>query len=163
MGIGKIPVELSSASTGFPVLTDLGKRVEVLRIRRALSKQILARHVGVSRQQLWRVMTGKSELMPSLCARLADALGVSPAELEVGGSPAPSSARADGTSNVRLESYIANANAIAETLETLPADDRGRSLKRVLLNAIEDQAIACGHPLDAGFFDLRRRVVAGEL
>src|SRR5262245_22511235 len=81
MGIGNVPLGLSSATVGFPALTELGKRLELLRIRRALSKQLLARRVGISRQQLWRVMTGKSELTASLCGRLADALDVSPAEL----------------------------------------------------------------------------------
>jgi transcriptional regulator with XRE-family HTH domain len=160
MGIGKVPVELSSAAPGFPVLTELGKRVEVLRIRRALSKQILARRVGISRQQLWRVVTGKSDLTSSLRTRLANALGVSPAELVVSSAITP---RPDIGWDRRLDSYLADPNAIAQTLETLPDDEGGRSLKRALLNAIEDHAIARAHPLGVSFFDLRRRVVAGEL
>jgi transcriptional regulator with XRE-family HTH domain len=159
MGTGNLSVELSSSTLGFPSLTELGKRVEMLRIRRALSKQTLARRVGISRQQLWRVMTGKSELTSSLGARLADALGVPPAELV--GSPVTVYV---GTERNRpLESYLSNANAIIQTLATLPVDEGGRSLKRALLNAIEDLAIARAHPLGSAFFDLRRRVVAGEL
>src|SRR5437868_14098616 len=65
-----------SDSAGFPELTALGKRIEVLRIGRGLSKQHLARFAGTSRQQLWRVMTGKSELTDALRQRLAQALEV---------------------------------------------------------------------------------------
>ena len=64
-----------------PELTSLGKRLEILRIERGISKQRLARHAGTSRQQLWRVMTGKSELTSSLRDRLAGALSVDPSVL----------------------------------------------------------------------------------
>src|SRR5215213_5059422 len=66
---------------GVPELTALGKRLEILRIERGVSKQRLARHAGTSRQQLWRVMTGKSELTSSLKGRLAGALSVDPSML----------------------------------------------------------------------------------
>src|SRR3954471_7635710 len=66
---------------GAPELTTLGKRLEILRIERGVSKQRLARHAGTSRQQLWRVMTGKSELTSSLRDRLAVALAVEPRAL----------------------------------------------------------------------------------
>src|SRR6478672_11815710 len=66
---------------GVPELTPLGKRLEILRIERGVSKQRLARHARTSRQQLWRVMTGKSELTSSLRDRLASALAVEPGEL----------------------------------------------------------------------------------
>src|SRR6476659_6958781 len=68
-------------SEGIAELTALGKRLEILRIERGVSKQRLARHAGTSRQQLWRVMTGKSELTSSLRERLAFALAVEPAAL----------------------------------------------------------------------------------
>src|ERR671916_244283 len=74
----------SSLAEGFPELTSLGKRLEILRIERGISKQRLARHAGTSRQQLWRVMTGKSELTSSLRERLAGALSVAPAVLSPG-------------------------------------------------------------------------------
>lgn len=163
MGVGEFPGDLAAASPAVPALTELGKRVEMLRIRRALSKQALARDVGISRQQLWRVMTGKSELTSSLRARLADALGVTPAEFVRERSLTAGVAHTESHSSVPLERYLANPNAIAQTLETLPGDEGGRSIKRVLLNAIEDQAISHGRSLDAAFFDLRRRVIAGEL
>src|SRR5919107_3296830 len=66
---------------GAPELTSLGKRLEFLRIERGISKQHLAKHAGTSRQQLWRVMTGKSELTSSLKERLAGALSVDPSLL----------------------------------------------------------------------------------
>src|SRR3954466_15716224 len=68
-------------SEGAAELTQLGKRLEILRIERGVSKQRLARHAGTSRQQLWRGMTGKSELTSSLRERLASALAVEPAAL----------------------------------------------------------------------------------
>src|SRR5947209_12631060 len=76
---------------GAPELTALGKRLEILRIERGVSKQRLARHAGTSRQQLWRVMTGKSELTSSLRERLASALAVEPRSLSGtdGRMPAP--------------------------------------------------------------------------
>src|SRR3954447_8905594 len=66
----------STLPEGVPELTTLGKRLEILRIERGISKQHLARYAGTSRQQLWRVMTGKSELTSSLRDRLAFALAV---------------------------------------------------------------------------------------
>src|SRR5678810_1001257 len=66
--------EREITAPGVPELTALGKRIEMLRLDRRLSKGVLAQRAGTSRQQLWRVMTGKSELTSSLCARLADVL-----------------------------------------------------------------------------------------
>src|SRR5437763_5512880 len=72
----------SVQESGFPELTDLGKRIEMLRIERGLSKQYLARYAGTSRQQLSRVMTGKPELTGGLRSRLADALNVAALEFD---------------------------------------------------------------------------------
>jgi len=63
-------------AAGVPELTPLGKRIELLRMERRMSKRILAHRAGTSRQQLWRVMTGKSDLTSSLCARLAEVLEI---------------------------------------------------------------------------------------
>ena len=76
----------SALRTGAPELTSLGKQLEILRIERGISKQRLARHAGTSRQQLWRVMTGKSELTSSLRERLAGALSVDPSILSAAGA-----------------------------------------------------------------------------
>ena len=83
----------STLPEGVPELTTLGKRLEILRIERGISKQHLARYAGTSRQQLWRVMTGKSELTSSLKERLAGALSVDPSLLSNAGvrrTPTPS-------------------------------------------------------------------------
>jgi transcriptional regulator with XRE-family HTH domain len=158
MGIDQLStVQTPQTTAGVPELTALGKRIELLRIGRGLSKQHLAHHAGISRQQLWRVMSGKSELGASLRARLADALQVDVAELADLGSPIDRARPAD------LAAYVNNPVAIARTLSTMPDGQAGRSLKRHLLNALEDYALAHGQSLDASFFDLRRRVIAGEL
>jgi transcriptional regulator with XRE-family HTH domain len=210
--------ELSSA--GVPELTPLGKRIEFLRLERRMSKRVLAQRAGTSRQQLWRVMTGKSELTSSLCARLSEVLETDSrllrdATLEANGhaadgppangsaadrrlsfvrfEPAPGngrfprsgsvfvrrldpaaqderterSERTDGAVGASpdahlcqtLEDYIAGPNGLERTFATLPATDDGRRLKRVLLDAIEDIAIARSLKLPQAIFDLRRTVV----
>src|SRR5688500_83384 len=76
-----IQADVALYMDGGPELSLLGKRIELLRIDRGLSKQSLARRAGTSRQQLWRVMTGKSELTSSLCLRLAEVLQLDPRAL----------------------------------------------------------------------------------
>jgi transcriptional regulator with XRE-family HTH domain len=156
---------------GAPELTQLGKRLEILRIERGVSKQHLARHAGTSRQQLWRVMTGKSELTSSLRDRLAFALSVEPAALSQFGSPrlarpidAPAFAPmrpSFGTPSV--SEYLTDAQHLAATIQTLPTGDGGRRLKRALLNAVEDLAVEAGQALPIDYSEIRRRVLAGEL
>ena len=156
---------------GAPELTALGKRLEILRIERGVSKQRLARHAGTSRQQLWRVMTGKSELTSSLRDRLAGALAVEARLLtaEVGGA-----ASSDVTSSLgfpatlpanapTVTDYLTDAAHLAASLRTLPSGDAGRRLKRALLNAVEDLAVEAGQALPLDYSEIRRRVLAGEL
>jgi len=162
-----------SEESGFPELTDLGKRIEMLRIERGLSKQYLARYAGTSRQQLWRVMTGKSELTGALRTRLADALNVTGLEFDINISRASTSRATSTESNtppayiarppIEFPHYLADPAAVARTLSTMPSGDSGRALKRRFLDALEDMAISANCVLDARFFDLRRRVLAGEL
>jgi len=162
-----------SEESGFPELTDLGKRIEMLRIERGLSKQYLARYAGTSRQQLWRVMTGKSELTGALRTRLADALNVTGLEFDINISHASTSRATSAGSNtpppyttrppIEFPHYLADPAAVARTLSTMPSGDSGRALKRRFLDALEDMAISANCVLDARFFDLRRRVLAGEL
>lgn len=162
-------------SVGFPELTPLGKRIEVLRIGRGLSKQRLARFAGTSRQQLWRVMTGKSELSEALRQRLAAALQVDSAALASGGatvaatttapaaaptSDAPLATRGIGVS---LDTYLSTPELAERTLRTLPNGDVGRELKRMILTALEDVALERRVTLPSEFFELRRRVLSGEL
>jgi transcriptional regulator with XRE-family HTH domain len=157
---------------GVPELTGLGKRLEILRIERGISKQRLARHAGTSRQQLWRVMTGKSELTTALRERLAEALAVDPAML-TGAIPAAtqtfslaaaqSSAATPVAAAPTIEEYLTGPVRLAATLRTLPTGDAGRRLKRALLNAVEDLAMESGRALPSDYSEIRRRVLAGEL
>jgi transcriptional regulator with XRE-family HTH domain len=157
---------------GSPELTSLGKRLEILSIERGISKQFLARHAGTSRQQLWRVMTGKSELTSSLKERLAGALSVDPSMLTAtsganpsqtfGLTPAVTSALA-GSVAPTIAEYLADSTHLTITLRSLPDGDAGRRLKRALLNALEDLAVDGAQPLPTDFSEIRRRVLAGEL
>jgi len=160
----------AESAAGFPELTPLGKHIEVLRIGRGLSKQHLARFAGTSRQQLWRVMTGKSELTDALRQRLAHALQVETASLtpaatatSVSAAMSRAAARAAPAIGISLETYL-SAPALAErTLRTLPNGESGRELKRAILTVLEDLAIQHRIALPGEFFDLRRRVLADEL
>ncbi len=155
---------------GVPELTPLGKHIEVLRIGRGLSKQHLARFAGTSRQQLWRVMTGKSDLTDALRLRLAHALQVESSELfnaAPTASPGSSARSFIGggapTIGISLETYLAAPTLAERTLRTLPNGEAGRELKRALLTALEDLSLQHHVALPAEFFDLRRRVLADEL
>ena len=167
--------------SGFPELTLLGKRIELLRIERGLAKQHLARQAGTSRQQLWRVMTGKSELTSSLRQRLADVLSVDARLLTTGsagewtgatGSFVPpftiaggsGACEAAGTSPpATLAAYLSDDVHLRRTLATMPGGAEGREVKRLLLNAIEEEAARRGVRLPGAFFVLRGHVVNGEL
>jgi len=151
---------------GAPELTSLGKRLEILRIERGISKQHLARHAGTSRQQLWRVMTGKSELTSSLRERLAFALSVDTHSL-YNADAATRSPDSLGAMTLAvaptLNDYLADPGHLTTTLRTLPSGDGGRRLKRALLNTLEDLAVEGGHVLPLDYSEIRRRVLAGEL
>ena len=152
-------------------MTSLGKRIEVLRIGRGLSKQHLARFAGTSRQQLWRVMTGKSELTDALRQRLAQALQVDSTVLASTGTVSVASSAASLLDpavaprgiGVSLDTYLSTPQLAERTLRTLPNGDVGRELKRMILTALEDVALERRIPLPAEFFDLRRRVLSDEL
>lgn len=159
-------------SHGVPELTSLGKRLEILRIERGISKQRLARHAGTSRQQLWRVMTGKCDLTSSLRDRLASALEIDPTHLVNLGTAATTQtfSLAAGTvetarfaSPPTLMDFLTDATHLAATLRTLPTGDAGRRLKRALLNAVEDLAVEAGQPLTLAYSELRRSVLHGEI
>ena len=150
---------------GFPEFTGLGRNLELLRVGRGLSKQRLARDAGVSRQQLWRVMTGKSDLTDALRQRLADVLRVDSRELVQGNAgfvpfapsfePSPSSRT--------LAAWLEDEACLRATLRSLPAGEEGRALKRALLNGIEEVATARGMRLPPAFFELRGLAFNGEL
>ncbi|MGH9420599.1 MAG: helix-turn-helix domain-containing protein, partial [Thermoanaerobaculia bacterium] len=126
-------------SEGVTELTSLGKRLEILRIERGLSKQHLARAAGTSRQQLWRVMTGKSELTGSLRERLAFALAVDIQSLytnrEFGrGSQSEAFMRSASAPALAapptIAEYLGDPAHLTATLRSLPAGDAGRRFKR---------------------------------
>ena len=163
-------------STLGPELTALGKRIEMLRIERGISKQHLARFAGTSRQQLWRVMTGKSDLTGSLRERLAEALQVEAGSLSSSpplswpehvahafGLPVDAAGATHHVVADAFELYLANADAIAATLARMPSGDLGTRLKRAHLDALEDAALAERLPVSEHVFELRRKVVNGEL
>jgi len=179
-------------ANGVPELTPLGKRIEMLRLERRMSKRVLAQRAGTSRQQLWRVMTGKSELTSSLCARLSEVLETDSRLLRDvsrgyfdGDAPivertllrdarasAPDSATGgtDGRASrgsreefcETLEDYVSSPAGLERTFGTLPNTSDGRRLKRVLLDTIEDIAIARSLKLPQEIFDLRRAVVNAD-
>lgn len=165
----------NSLSLGVPELTSLGKRLEILRIERGISKQRLARHAGTSRQQLWRVMTGKCDLTSSLRDRLASALEIDPTHLVNLGTAATTQTFSLGAGTVEtprfstppaapvLADYLSDASHLAATLRTLPTGDAGRRLKRALLNAVEDLAVETGQPLSLAYSELRRSVLHGDI
>jgi len=156
----------STVPEGAPELTTLGKRLEILRIERGISKQHLARHAGTSRQQLWRVMTGKSELTSSLRERLAFALSVETHALYNAADSRDALAGSESTTlsvAPTVNDYLANPALLTATLRTLPAGDGGRRLKRALLNTLEDLAVDGSHALPLDYSEIRRRVIAGEL
>ena len=169
---------------GTPELTALGRQLEMLRVDRGLSKQGLARHAGTSRQQLWRVMTGKSELTSSLCQRLAEVLGIDARALrnpdafaralidvaERTVHPRPDAAPAHPnlpwtgrSAPPNIADYLADPQNVVRTLTTYPGGPEGRSLKRAFLDELEDCAAKAGVRLGPGFFTVRGRVVNGEL
>ncbi|HWE42604.1 MAG TPA: helix-turn-helix transcriptional regulator [Gemmatimonadaceae bacterium] len=157
-----------------PRLSDLGKRIEMLRVDRGVSKQVLARAAGTSRQQLWRVMTGKSELTSTLCQRLASVLDVDSRTLSsaalAGASRAPSAVRLsparlnlDLAPARSLAAYLESPAALMRTLRTLPAADDGVALKCAMLNALEDRARAARLQIPAWLFRVRASVLDGTL
>ncbi len=157
---------------GAPELTALGKRLEILRIERGVSKQRLARHAGTSRQQLWRVMTGKSELTSSLRERLATVLAVEPRSLSSSHSQPPVSPQFGGACGIppllpsaapTAGDYLIDASLLTATMRTLPSGEGGRRLKRALLNAVEDLAVDADQSLPGDYGEIRRQVLAGEL
>jgi len=174
-------------ANGVPELTPLGTRIELLRMARRMSKRVLAQRAGTSRQQLWRVMTGKSELTTSLCARLAEVLETDSRLLRDASRPstdgefaatrrtasreltaawqvgsAVDAAQSAGRFCETLEEYVSSPSGLERTFGTLPNTDDGRRLKRVLLDTIEDIAIARSLKLPQAIFDLRRAVVNAD-
>ena len=147
--------ELRQTGNGFPELTTLGKRIEMLRIERGLSKQLLARGAGTSRQQLWRVMTGKSELTGTLGQRLAEVLQVDLRALR--GLEMIASANASWTTGsatsasatlsigpATLAEFLADPARLQGVLAALPRDEHGAHIRASLLDAVHAAAASAG-------------------
>jgi transcriptional regulator with XRE-family HTH domain len=152
---------------GAPELSLLGKRIELLRIERGLAKQALARRAGTSRQQLWRVMTGKSELTSSLCMRLSEVLRIDPRTLR---DPAVSlnplafvEGAAVPTPPAALDVWVADPEYLVRALSALPGGPHGRMLRLDLVAAVEGRAREANLPLPVHLNEIRRRLVTGEL
>ena len=174
---------------GTPELTLVGKRIEMLRIERGLSKQQLAKAAGISRQQLWRVLAGKSELTGSLCERLAFVLGADVSVLrdchpegDVSRATLANWFSGNTATGTRVAPFVVDLPAafaaappatfaqlvagpayLRTALESLPTCEDGAALKRAVLDSVEDIAIARGLTLTPAFFELRRAVIAREL
>jgi transcriptional regulator with XRE-family HTH domain len=162
-----------SPMRGAPQLSELGKRIEFLRVSRGISKQALARSSGTSRQQLWRVMTGKSELTTLLCQRLASVLDVDSRTLSsaaLGESLGFGELRrregaelATTAAPASLDAYLAGPDAVRTTLRTLPSGEAGIALKRALLDALEDQARRSRRRVPEWLLAIRGAVLNSEL
>ena len=151
---------------GAPRLSALGKRIELLRVERGISKQALARSCGTSRQQIWRVMTGKSELTTGLCQRLASVLDVDSRTLStaaIGATEAEASPGLWSSAPTSLAHYLDSPALITRTLQTLPVGDEGLALKKSLLNAVEERARSLGLRVPEWLLRLRGSVLNGEL
>src|SRR5258708_38679672 len=119
-------------------LTALGKRLEILRIERGIAKQGLARRAGTSRQQLWRVMTGKSELTSSLRDRLARALTVEPAAFASsngdGAHAVAPTVVASSPIALTVSEYLSDVSHLQPTVRAMPAGDNGRRIQAPRIN-----------------------------
>jgi transcriptional regulator with XRE-family HTH domain len=157
-----------------PRLSPLGKRIEMLRVDRGVSKQLLARAAGTSRQQLWRVMTGKCELTTALCQRLASVLDVDsrtlssaafdgPRQSRVSFSFTPTPSVAEAKQIDTLAAWLASSTPLVRTLRSMPAGDDGLALKRALLNAVEERARTTRMQIPAWLFRVRASVLDGTL
>ena len=164
----------ASVDVSGPQLSELGKRIEMIRVDRGVSKQVLARAAGTSRQQLWRVMTGKSELTAALCQRLATVLDVDSRTLSsaaLAGAQhlrtaiklGPSRPTHERKAPASLQSYLEDPDAVLRTFRTLPAGDDGVALKCAILNSLEDRARHARLQIPAWLFRVRSNVLDGAL
>jgi transcriptional regulator with XRE-family HTH domain len=152
---------------GAPELSLLGKRIELLRIERGLSKQALARRAGTSRQQLWRVMTGKSELTSSLCLRLSEVLRIDARTLRDPAIAVHPLAFVEGFAATPapppFDAWLADPDHLVRALSALPTGPHGRLMRLDLVAAVEHRAREAALPVPGHLNEIRRRLVTGEL
>ena len=155
-------------------VSAFGAVVERLRKERGYSKQGLARLLGISRAQVWRIMTGRARLADAELDKLAAALAVPVARLtsaiqdsERNGGQWEPSDDSSGTGNSpqddAIEDYLSNLDRILVTLRNFPGGSIGLRLKLGYLNAVEDVAREVGEKLPPRYWELRRRVHDGEV
>lgn len=164
-----MPEEVEQSDSG---TTTFGALVDELRRSRGLSKEGLARVVGVSRVHLWRACTGRSALSEAELLRVADALVVSRSRLDralledQGGQWEPDPERAEppagSEQDEEIERYLSNLGRILVTLRNFPGGEMGRRLKLEYLNGVEEIAREVGQKLPPRYWDVRRRVQEGE-
>lgn len=158
-------------------LTPLGAFVEQLLVGQGREKRELAEALGVSRQTLWRWLTG--DVTTRQIREFARVLGVSERELllaATAGERAGDEAQpgqwepepdvpGEGTSEdgVQLEDYVRSFDRIVRTLRTMPGDRLSIALKVALLDGIKENAAMVGASLPREWYDLRRQVLNGEL
>ena len=153
---------------GAPRLSVLGKRIEMLRVDRGLSKQALAKSSGTSRQQLWRVMTGKADLTGALGQRLATVLDVdsrtfSSARLANADIEVPLAGLAAWpTAPATIATYLDSPALVTRSLRSLPSGEDGVVLRTALLNAIEERTRARGLRIPEWLLQLRGSVLNGD-
>lgn len=156
-------------------LTELGQRIEDLRRAAGLNTQGLARKAAMSRQHLWRISTGRTDVETGDVVRIARALGVAPSELlpDLGaGQWEPETDRdaaAAGSGDEptpagrELEAFMSNMERIVHLLSNSSGGDITQAVKIGLLNGIEQVARETGNKLPPEYGEIRRRVINGEL
>lgn len=152
-----------------PELTDAGQRVDSLLESQGRSKTWAAQKVGVTRQHLHRVMTGRADLKPAQWQQLAAALGVTRGYLlgeeEQGQWEPETVVPEDGPTSegIELEDYVRSFDRIVRTLRTLPGDRLSIPLKLAILDGVRENAEMIGAQLPKEFFEIRKQVLNGEL
>lgn len=148
-------------------LTPAGTIVERLRGERELTQEELARAIGVTRQHYSRVIKGQADLKLREWRQLADTLGVDLGTIlqDTGGQwePDPAGEGEEAPSETELGEFVSNMDRIVRTLRTLPGGALGKPIKVAVLNAAEQSAAETGATLPLEYYDIRRKVLAGEL
>lgn len=149
-------------------LTPFGQLVEELREHRGASKQWLAEQVGVSRSTWYRILTGAADITRDQMKALAGALHVPMARLleaTTAGQWEPETRprEEEVPSESELADFMSNTDRIVRSLRELPGGPVGKPIKIALLNSIASTAREKGDTLPRDFYDIMRRVDAGEL
>ena len=132
-----------------------------------LQRQGVAKRIGISRVQLWRALHEAVELSHEQLAQLETVLDVPQGAL---GStptgqwePEPPGEGEEAPSETELGEFVSNMDRIVRTLRTMPSGPVGKPIKIAVLNATEQAAAETGAMLPREYYDIRRRVLAGEL